>query len=54
MKATHCINLAGSRDGSLACLIGIAARNSIDTGKPIDIASLTTLVPQAQKQANTL
>ncbi|OQP38659.1 4,5-dihydroxyphthalate dehydrogenase [Niastella yeongjuensis] len=45
---------AGSRDGSLACLVGIAARNSIDTGKPIDIASLTTLVPQAQKVANTL
>lgn len=40
---------AGSRDGSLAILIGIAARNSIDTGRPVKIADLTTLKPQAIK-----
>ncbi|HMP93820.1 MAG TPA: Gfo/Idh/MocA family oxidoreductase, partial [Phnomibacter sp.] len=37
---------AGSRDGAMSCLIGIAARNSIDTGKPVQIASLSSLVPQ--------
>ena len=40
---------AGSRDGAMAVLIGIAARNSIDTGKPVNIADLTTLVPQEKK-----
>ena len=40
---------AGLRDGAMAVLIGIAARNSIDTGKPVNIADLTTLVPQEQK-----
>ena len=40
---------AGSRDGSMAVLIGIAARNSIDSGKPVNIADLTSLVPQLQK-----
>ncbi len=40
---------AGLRDGAMAVLIGIAARNSIDTGKAVNIADLTTLVPQEQK-----
>jgi len=40
---------AGSRDGAFACLIGIAARNSIFNRQPINIADLTTLKPQAQK-----
>ncbi len=40
---------AGSRDGAMSCLIGIAARNSIDTGKPVKIGSLTTLQPQAER-----
>lgn len=40
---------AGSRDGAMAILIGVAARNSIDTGKPIRIADLTTLQPMASK-----
>jgi predicted dehydrogenase len=40
---------ATSRDGALAILIGIAARNSIDSGKPVKIADLTTLKPQAVK-----
>jgi predicted dehydrogenase len=40
---------AGTRDGALSCLIGIAARNSCDTGKPIEIKDLTTIEPQVQK-----
>jgi len=34
---------AGSRDGAMSCLIGIAARQSIEEGKPVRIASLTDL-----------
>ncbi|MDR1200433.1 MAG: Gfo/Idh/MocA family oxidoreductase [Tannerellaceae bacterium] len=41
---------AGTRDGALACLVGIAARNSIASGKPVDIAELTTLQPQTVKE----
>ena len=40
---------AGVRDGSLSCLIGIAARKSCDSGKPVKIADLTTIKPGAQK-----
>lgn len=40
---------AGSRDGAMSILIGIAARNSIDTGKPITIADLTSLKPKSQR-----
>jgi len=40
---------AGSRDGALACLVGIAARNSIVSGKPVSIADLTSIVPQEKK-----
>lgn len=40
---------AGSRDGAMAVLVGIAARNSIDNGKPIKIGDLTSLKPQAQR-----
>jgi predicted dehydrogenase len=40
---------AGSRDGAMACLIGIAARNSIDSGKPVMIADLTSLKPEAER-----
>lgn len=40
---------ATSRDGALAILIGIAARNSIDSGKPVKIADLTSLKPQATR-----
>jgi predicted dehydrogenase len=39
---------ANSRDGSMAILTGIAARKSIDTGKPIKIESLTSLKPLAR------
>ena len=41
---------ANVRDGAMAVLIGVAARNSIDSGKPIHIADLSDLVPQAKKQ----
>lgn len=34
---------AGSRDGAMSCLIGIAARHSIVQGKPIQIQDLTTI-----------
>ena len=42
---------AGSRDGGLAALVGIAARNSIDSGNPVNIADLTSLQPQAIKES---
>lgn len=41
---------AGSRDGAMSCLIGIAARNSIDSGKPVKIGSLTTLKPMIKRK----
>lgn len=40
---------AGVRDGALSCLIGIAARNSCDSGKPVKIGDLTTIKPRAKK-----
>jgi predicted dehydrogenase len=40
---------AGTRDGAMSILIGIAARNSIETGKPVSIADLTDLVPMAKR-----
>ncbi|MDH5379992.1 MAG: Gfo/Idh/MocA family oxidoreductase [Cyclobacteriaceae bacterium] len=40
---------AGSRDGAMAALIGIAARNSIETGVPVKIGSLTDLQPRAKR-----
>ena len=40
---------AGSRDGAMSCLIGIAARNSIKTGLPVKIESLTSLKPSENR-----
>jgi hypothetical protein len=40
---------AGSRDGAMSALIGIAARKSIESGQIIKIGDLTSLKPQAQK-----
>lgn len=40
---------AGSRDGAMAALIGIAARKSIDAGVPVNIAELTSLRPMAKR-----
>ncbi|WP_085535016.1 Gfo/Idh/MocA family protein [Massilibacteroides vaginae] len=41
---------AGVRDGALACLIGIAARKSIELNKPINISELTTIQPNVRKE----
>jgi len=40
---------AGSRDGAMSILVGIAARQSIETKKPIKIESLTSLKPEIKK-----
>lgn len=40
---------AGSRDGAMSILIGIAARKSIESGHPIRIAELTDLEPRAKR-----
>lgn len=40
---------AGSRDGAMSILVGIAARNSIDQAKPIKIADLTSLKPERER-----
>ncbi|KAA3656628.1 MAG: gfo/Idh/MocA family oxidoreductase [Calditrichaeota bacterium] len=42
---------AGTRDGSMSILIGIAARNSIESGKPVNVADLTDLKPMAVRPA---
>ncbi len=40
---------AGLRDGAMSILIGIAARRSIEQGKPIGIGELTELEPQVER-----
>lgn len=40
---------AGIRDGAMSILIGVAARNSIESGKPVRIAELTDLEPRARR-----
>lgn len=40
---------AGVRDGAFSILTGVAARKSCDSGKPVKIADLTELKPQAKK-----
>ncbi len=40
---------AGVRDGAMSCLIGIAARKSIESGHPIRISELTDLEPRARR-----
>jgi len=40
---------AGIRDGAFSVLVGIAARKSIDSGRPVKIAELTDLVPMVEK-----
>ncbi|TKG96618.1 Gfo/Idh/MocA family oxidoreductase [Puteibacter caeruleilacunae] len=42
-------HMAGTRDGAMSILIGVAARNSIETGKPIQIGTLTHLQPRAKR-----
>ena len=41
---------AGTRDGSMSILTGIAARNSIESKKPIFVNDLTDLTPRAKKR----
>lgn len=40
-------HMADSRDGAMSILIGIGARNSIETGDRVHIATLTDLKPRA-------
>jgi hypothetical protein len=40
---------AGVRDGAMSILIGIAARKSIESGRPIRIAELTDLEPRVSR-----
>ena len=40
---------AGLRDGAFSVLTGIAARISCDTGKPVNVADLSSLKPMAKK-----
>ncbi|QHT65499.1 Gfo/Idh/MocA family oxidoreductase [Rhodocytophaga rosea] len=40
---------AGTRDGALSVLVGVAARNSSKSGQPVKIADLTSIKPQVQK-----
>lgn len=40
---------AGIRDGAMSVLIGVAARKSIETGKPIRITELCDLEPRARR-----
>ncbi len=40
---------AGVRDGAMSVLTGVAARKSIETGKPVDIEGLTDLKPMAKR-----
>ena len=40
---------AGVRDGAMSILIGIAARKSIESGNPVRIEELTTLVPRKKR-----
>ncbi len=40
---------AGLRDGAMSILIGIAARKSIESGKPVRIEELTDLDPRAER-----
>ncbi|WP_345950400.1 Gfo/Idh/MocA family oxidoreductase [Mucilaginibacter sp. PAMB04274] len=36
---------AGSRDGAMSIMVGIAARNSIDSGKPVKVQDLVSIKP---------
>jgi predicted dehydrogenase len=41
---------ASVRDGALSILVGIAARNSCETGKPVKIAELTSIKPEKKRR----
>lgn len=42
---------AGSRDGVMSAIIGIAARKSIESGKPIKIEDLTDIKPMPNRES---
>src|SRR5690554_3808866 len=42
---------AGTRDGAMSCLIGIAARKSIEEQRPVMIEELTDLKPHPTRNA---
>jgi len=42
---------ANVRDGAMSVLIGIAARKSIDEGRPVRIGDLTSLQPRAKRRS---
>jgi predicted dehydrogenase len=42
-------HMAGTRDGAMSLLIGVAARTSIEKGRPVKISELTDLVPAAKR-----
>lgn len=41
---------AGTRDGALSILVGIAARKSCDSGLPVKIKGLSSIIPNAKKE----
>jgi predicted dehydrogenase len=41
--------MAGTREGAMSILIGIAARKSIELKRPVKISELTSLVPMAKR-----
>ncbi len=41
--------MAGTRDGAMSCLIGIAARKSIEEKRTIKLSELTDIVPAAKR-----
>ncbi|MEQ8474032.1 MAG: Gfo/Idh/MocA family oxidoreductase [Marinoscillum sp.] len=43
------VRAAGVRDGAMSILVGIAARKSIESKKPVRIAELTTLEPREKR-----
>jgi predicted dehydrogenase len=40
---------AGTRDGIMSVLIGVAARKSVESGQPVRIEGLTSLIPQEKR-----
>jgi predicted dehydrogenase len=41
--------MAGTRDGAMSCLIGIAARKSVEQKRTVKISELTDLIPMAKR-----
>jgi hypothetical protein len=41
--------MAGTREGAMSILVGIAARKSIKEKRPVKISELTDLVPVAKR-----